>query len=171
MKLNREQRRVQRRSRSWLRLVEIKVKRRPYHHAERCVLESLKRCDHGQARIYAGDLKLAGPVGRRDAKGRKLRWTRGEPNFCSPITIWRGKTRLERAGVLHLTHTRGGFTRNPQGELVRAATGYEADPELYSREPLPPPAPAAAVRPVPAEMSAEARLWAERAGLGGRDGP
>ena len=138
-KLNHDQRRA-RRLRPALKLVEAAVRRRPFTLSERAVLESLKRCHHGQARIYAGDHKLAGPVGKRDpATGRKMRWTRGEKNFCSPITIWRGKTRLERARILQLIHTRGGYTRNPKGELVRAATGYEPHPDLYARAPLPKP--------------------------------
>lgn len=132
-KLNHDERRA-RRLKPAMKVLEAAIRRRPYHRAERCVLESLKRCYHGQGRIYAGDHKLAGPVGKRDPKtGKKMRWTLGERNFCSPITIWRGKTRLERARVLQLVHTRGGYTRNPKGELVRAATGYEVHPDLYAQ--------------------------------------
>jgi hypothetical protein len=172
--VNRDQRRRQKRvlrsQKSWLGLAEAAIKRLPFHHADRCVLEALKRCNQGHARIYAGDHKLAGPVGKRDPRtGRKMRWTKGESNFCAPITIWRGKTRLERLHILQLVHTRGGYTRNPDGEVVRAATGYEAHPDLYVRLPAPRSEPSA--KPAPVAMTAEMRQWALRAGREVPDGP
>ena len=101
--------------------VENALRRQPWRKCERDLVDALKRNWNGgkHARIYRGDVKLA------------------EQARCSPISIWRAKNYLERRGILLVTHTKGGYTRNPEGELVRAATGYEPHPDLYQAAPAP----------------------------------
>lgn len=67
-------------------------------------------------RLYIGDTKLAG---RQFAK-------------CSESSIYRAKRDLEQLHIIAVTRTVGGSTRNPAGEVVAAATGYELHPDLYA---------------------------------------
>ena len=63
-------------------------------------------------RLYAGDKTLARMVG------------------CSESSIYRGKKDCEVLHMIQVIHTVGGSTRNPKGELVAAATGYEVHPDM-----------------------------------------
>lgn len=76
-------------------------------------------------RIYLGDVRLARtvPVNRGRLKDPKA--------GCSVSSIYRAKRDLERLGLVHVVHTRGGTTTNEKGEKVAAATGYEPHPHLF----------------------------------------
>ena len=63
-------------------------------------------------RIYAGDELLARMVG------------------CSASSIYRGKKDLEVLHMVAVMHTVGGSTRNNDGKVVAAATGYEIHPDM-----------------------------------------
>lgn len=68
------------------------------------------------ARLYIGDVKLGDRAG------------------CAAISVYRSKVMLERLELLNVVHTRGGWTRNGAGDLVRAATGYEPHVAVIAAE-------------------------------------
>lgn len=107
------------------------------------------------ARIYIGDVKLA-RIGR-----------------CSESSIYRAKKDVEQLHLVHVVHTPGGCTKNPDGKTVAAATGYEPHPDLYSDEL--PAEDRAARTPAPAAAAAAQRLretWDRtREQIGSRAGP
>lgn len=78
-------------------------------------------------RLYWGDIKVAAAAG------------------CHPSSVYRAKQLLEQLHLVAVERTRGGWTHNPSGELVRAATGYEPHADIYAlddqdRQPRTPPA-------------------------------
>lgn len=70
------------------------------------------------ARLYCGDATLAREMHRRIGR-------------CSESSVYRAKKDLEALHLIAVTHTVGGSTHNPAGEVVAAATGYEPHPDLY----------------------------------------
>lgn len=131
--MNRQHRRLFKRRNPWGRVLD-RTRRRHLPYTSRITVEALRVYWNAvkYPRLTIGDERLAEKAG------------------CSASSVYRAKLLLERVHLVAVTHTRGGWTRNPKGELVRNATGYEPHPEIYvddrPRQPRATP-PASAERP------------------------